>query len=116
MILVNVIFELAPQVGGLTTVAIGLLYALQEKIIYVPVIPGVPKGYINAPADYGLDFEDIWMEAEDGTNLHAWMMWQKTSETSELAEKPLLIFFQENAGNMSTVSYTHLTLPTNREV
>eukprot|EP00890_Picochlorum_soloecismus_P006109 jgi/Picsp_1/649/NSC_00645-R1_protein len=97
----KILARTALAVGGLTTVGIGLLYALQEKIIYVPVIPGVPKGYINAPADYGLDFEDIWIEAEDGTNLHAWMMWQKTSEPSELVEKPLLIFFQENAGNMS---------------
>lgn len=81
--------------------ALGLLYILQEKIIYVPVIPGIPKGYINIPRDFGLEFEDIWIRAKDGTKLHAWMMWNGGIPQVEAKTKPLVVFFQENAGNIS---------------
>jgi fermentation-respiration switch protein FrsA (DUF1100 family) len=74
---------------------------LQEKIIYVPVIPGVPKSYVAYPIDYGMDYEDIWIQVKDGTKLHAWMMWRKGLDMDQVRELPLVIFFQENAGNMS---------------
>lgn len=87
--------------GGLATFTLGLLYALQEKIIYVPVIPGAPRGYVATPTDYGLDFEDIWIRAKDGVNLHAWMVWRKELDEDQAKHLPLVVFFQENAGNMS---------------
>lgn len=89
------------QIGGLTAVGLSLLYALQEKILYVPVIPGVPRRYINIPNDFGLEYEDLWIQAADGTRLHAWLMWQGGLSNEEVREKPLVVFFQENAGNMS---------------
>jgi fermentation-respiration switch protein FrsA (DUF1100 family) len=53
------------------------------------------------PPDYGMDFEDIWIRCQDGTKLHAWMMWRKGLDEDTVQKLPLVIFFQENAGNMS---------------
>eukprot|EP00889_Picochlorum_renovo_P008835 jgi/Picre1/35865/NNA_003324.t1 len=60
----QVLLRGAVAIGGLATFTVGLLYALQEKIIYVPVIPGVPRGYIALPEEYGLDYEDIWIRSK----------------------------------------------------
>ena len=87
--------------GGIATFTLGLLYALQEKIIYIPVIPGVPKKYMAYPIDYGMEYEDIWIRTKDGTKLHAWMMWRKGFDANKVQKLPLVVFFQENAGNMS---------------
>ncbi len=49
---------------------------------------------IQGPTDYGLDFRDIWFQAEDGVRLHGWMV---------PAPEPvgLLLFCHGNAGNIS---------------
>ncbi|KAI8109253.1 hypothetical protein M9435_005665 [Picochlorum sp. BPE23] len=97
----QVLLRGAVAIGGLATFTVGLLYALQEKIIYVPVIPGVPRGYIALPEEYGLDYEDIWIRSKDGIKLHAWLMWRKGLDSEQVKALPLVVFFQENAGNMS---------------
>lgn len=89
------------QVGGVATLTVGLLYALQEKLIYVPRIPGVPRGYVASPSEYGMEYEDVWIQAKDGTALHAWMMWRQGIDVDTVKVLPLVVFFQENAGNMS---------------
>jgi hypothetical protein len=43
-----------PQLAGLLGVAIAALYVFQEKILYVPVVPGVPADYWVEPERYGL--------------------------------------------------------------
>ena len=84
------------QVGGLAGAALTLLYFFQEKIIYVPVLPGMPRQYPYYPDAFGLAYEDIWFEAEDGTRLNAWLIypshWRK--ETRQM--RPVVVFFQEN--------------------
>ena len=87
--------------GGVSALLLGLLYTLQEKIIYVPRIPGVPAGYVAKPSDFDLDYEDIWLETTDHVKLHAWSMWRKGLTDTEAADLPLVVFLQENAGNMS---------------
>ena len=87
--------------GGFSTLLITVLFTFQEKIIYVPRIPGVASEYIAKPSDYDLDYEDVWIETVDGLKLHAWMMWRKGLRESEIGELPLVVFLQENAGNMS---------------
>jgi hypothetical protein len=41
------------------------------------------------------------LTAADGTKLHAWLLTWRGWSPSEAASKPLMVFFQENAGNMS---------------
>lgn len=49
---------------------------------------------LQSPADYGLHYEDIRFEAEDGVTLHGWMVPADDSEA-------LLLFCHGNAGNIS---------------
>jgi abhydrolase domain-containing protein 13 len=91
----------SPKVGGLAGVALGLLYFFQEKILYVPSIPGLPRDYPYYPDAFGLEYEDIWMTAPDNVKLNAWLMWPSHWKAEDRKRRPVLIFFQENAGNMA---------------
>ena len=87
-------------VGGLSALVILALYTFQAKIIYVPRIPGVPAGYIAKPDEFDLDYEDVWLRTADGVKLHAWVVFRKGLR-AEVRDLPLVVFLQENAGNMS---------------
>lgn len=88
--------------GGLAGIALSLLYTLQNKIIYVPFIPGIPPEEYNvSPEEYGFEYEDVELTASDGVRLHAWLLWQPEWGHASLRTRPLLMFFQENAGSMS---------------
>lgn len=50
------------------------------------------------PDRFGLDYEDVWLSASDGTKLHAWLV---RPPGARPPRGPLLIFFQENAGTMA---------------
>jgi uncharacterized protein len=50
---------------------------------------------VGTPADFGLAFEDVWFEAEDGVRLHGW--WVPKGD----APAPVLVWFHGNAGNIS---------------
>ena len=95
------IYSLHFQIGGLAGVALGLLYFLQEKIIYVPAIPGIPRDYPYTPDEFGLDYDDVWMTTVDGVRLNAWLMWPRHWTAADRQHRPTLVFFQENAGNMA---------------
>lgn len=88
-------------VGGLMGAALGLLYFFQEKIIYVPRLPGIPNEYPYLPDAFGLSYEDVEIIAADGVRLHAWLMWAPHLDEAARRARPTVIFFQENAGNMA---------------
>jgi hypothetical protein len=69
--------------GGLASVALVLLVTFQEKLVYVPVIPGQPREYPYTPDRLGLDYEDVWLRAADGTKLHGWFIRASTRLRSE---------------------------------
>ena len=80
--------------------------------IYIPKIPGVPDEIPFYPDRFGLDYEDVWLTAADGVKLHAWLLRPPAGGFGGAgaalaaggpprARGPLLIFFQENAGNMA---------------
>jgi len=48
---------------------------------------------IGTPADYGLDYEEVWFEAEDGIRLHGWWLPRPGA--------PTLIWLHGNGGNIS---------------
>lgn len=88
--------------GGVAGVGLSLLYLFQNKIIYVPWIPGIPEeDYNTEPSAYGFDYEDVNLTASDGIKLHAWLLWQPRWAKESLEERPVMMFFQENAGSMS---------------
>jgi uncharacterized protein len=66
-----------------------LMLVMENSLIYFPSV--YPDGFWNPP---GLNFEDAWFEAPDGTKLHGWYVPH---------EKPraVVLFAHGNAGNLS---------------
>jgi fermentation-respiration switch protein FrsA (DUF1100 family) len=48
---------------------------------------------IGTPADYGLEYEEVWFAAEDGVQLHGWWVPKPGA--------PVVVWFHGNAGNIS---------------
>lgn len=61
-------------VGGIVVAGMALLVAFQEKLVYVPVLPGLTKSYPITPARLRLLYEDVWLRSSDGVRLHAWFI------------------------------------------
>ncbi|KAF7143325.1 hypothetical protein RHSIM_Rhsim05G0012900 [Rhododendron simsii] len=61
-------------VGGIVVAGIALLVAFQERLVYVPVLPGLTKSYPITPARLRLGYEDVWLRSSDGVRLHAWFI------------------------------------------
>ena len=67
------------------------IYLMQGRMLYLANVPG--RELTARPADVGLDYEDVWIETEDGVRLHGWYVPGESSRT--------LLFFHGNAGNIS---------------
>ncbi|XP_057969749.1 alpha/beta hydrolase domain-containing protein WAV2 isoform X2 [Malania oleifera] len=83
-------------VGGIVVAGMALLVALQEKLVYVPVLPGLTKSYPINPSRLRLHYEDVWLTSSDGVRLHSWFI-----KLFPSARGPTILFFQENAGNIA---------------
>ncbi|XP_007012712.2 PREDICTED: protein bem46 isoform X1 [Theobroma cacao] len=83
-------------VGGIVVAGMALLVAFQEKLVYVPVLPGLTKSYPITPARLRLIYEDVWLRSSDGVRLHAWFI-----KLLPDCRGPTILFFQENAGNIA---------------
>ncbi|KAJ0524290.1 putative peptidase S9, prolyl oligopeptidase, catalytic domain, alpha/Beta hydrolase [Helianthus annuus] len=83
-------------IGGIVVAGMALLVAFQEKLVYVPVLPGLTKSYPITPARLRLLFEDVWLTSSDGVRLHSWLI-----KFSPDCRGPTILFFQENAGNIA---------------
>ncbi|XP_008797791.2 alpha/beta hydrolase domain-containing protein WAV2-like isoform X1 [Phoenix dactylifera] len=82
--------------GGVVVVGVATLVAFQEKLVYVPVLPGLPRSYPMTPARLRLDYEDVWIRSSDGVRLHSWFV-----KHDPPVRGPTILFFQENAGNIA---------------
>ncbi|KAK8937991.1 hypothetical protein KSP40_PGU014848 [Platanthera guangdongensis] len=87
---------LAYGVGGITGVGFAALVGFQERLVYVPVLPGLSRSYTVTPARLKLNYEDVWIRSSDGVRLHAWFL-----KHSPPVQGPTILFFQENAGNIA---------------
>lgn len=83
-------------IGGLACTCLVLLVTLQEKLVYVPVVPGLTRTYPITPARLRLKYEDVWLTASDGIRLHSWFI-----KLFPDCKGPTILFFQENAGNIA---------------
>jgi fermentation-respiration switch protein FrsA (DUF1100 family) len=66
-----------------------LMWFFQEKLVYMPF-----RKLDGTPANYGLRFEDVVLETEDGVKLHGWFV-------PAPDEKSVVLFCHGNAGNVS---------------
>ncbi|CAN6863622.1 unnamed protein product [Brassica oleracea] len=82
--------------GGIVVAGVALLVAFQEKLVYVPVLPGLSKSYPITPARLNLIYEDVWLRSSDGVRLHSWFI-----KVFPYCRGPTILFFQENAGNIA---------------
>ncbi|OEL31082.1 Protein ABHD13 [Dichanthelium oligosanthes] len=87
---------LAYGAGGVAVAGLAALVALQERLVYVPVLPGLARAYPITPARLRLPYEDVWLRAADGVRLHSWFI-----RHSPTCRGPTILFFQENAGNIA---------------
>ncbi|KAE8712198.1 Alpha/beta-Hydrolases superfamily protein isoform 2 [Hibiscus syriacus] len=74
-----------------------LLVAFQEKIVYVPVLPGLTKSCPITSARLRLTYEDVWLRSSDGIKLHSWFI----KLFPDCRGPTILFFFQENARNIA---------------
>ncbi|CAI7752627.1 unnamed protein product [Closterium sp. NIES-54] len=82
-------------VGFLAVSALVALITFQEKLLYVPVVPGATREYPFTPDRLRMHFEDVWLTAKDGVKLHAWLLKYTPSTRG-----PTVLFLQENAGSI----------------
>ncbi|KAE8735308.1 Alpha/beta-Hydrolases superfamily protein isoform 2 [Hibiscus syriacus] len=61
-------------IGGILVAGLALLVAFQEKLVYIPVLPGLTKSYPITPARLRLIYEDVWLRSSDGVRLHSWFI------------------------------------------
>ncbi|KAL2501088.1 alpha/beta-hydrolase superfamily protein [Forsythia ovata] len=94
--MVSYVSVLLYGVGGIVVAGMALLVAFQEKLVYVPVLPGLTKSYPITPARLRLLYEDVWLRSSDGVRLHAWFI-----KLFPDCRGPTILFFQENAGNIA---------------
>ncbi|KAJ9509671.1 hypothetical protein QJQ45_011331 [Haematococcus lacustris] len=82
------------QVTGLTGLAVALIYLFQEKILYVPKIPGLVDSDPLTPERLGLQSEDISITTRDGVRLHAWLLGLAPWAQQHRRNRPVILFFQ----------------------
>jgi len=66
-----------------------LLYLQQPSMIFFPY-----RELATTPVEWGLEYDDVSLKAQDGTRLHGWYIPRQGSDQ-------VLLFFHGNAGNIS---------------
>ena len=69
-----------------------MLFFLQDRLVFLPHMPG--RALDATPAAAGLEYEDAWIDTEDGERLHGWFV-------PALGARGTVLFFHGNAGNIS---------------
>ncbi len=67
----------------------GVLYLRQPAMVFFP-----ERRLEQSPADWGLAYEDAWIETADGVRLHGWFV-------PHARARQAVLFFHGNAGNIS---------------
>ena len=71
-------------------------------MLYFPEISGLPRRpaqnprRYRSPEEHQVPFENIYIKCQDGVTIHAWLLLRSQEKT----ERPTLIFFHGNAGNI----------------
>jgi hypothetical protein len=71
-----------------------MLYILQDRLVFLPHMPG--RELDTTPKSLGFEYEDAWIDTEDGERLHGWFV-----PTDDDRARGTLLFFHGNAGNIS---------------
>jgi fermentation-respiration switch protein FrsA (DUF1100 family) len=83
------------MISILVTVVVGLVFLNLWMYLQQPVMTFMPFGDVHeTPSDWGLQFEDVYLDTGDGVRLHGWYVPHSTARGT-------LLFFHGNAGNVS---------------
>ena len=74
---------------GILTLLAGWFYLMQPAMIFLPA-----SVLEETPADWGLAYEEVWLDTSDGEKLHGWFI-------PHAGARQVLLFFHGNAGNIS---------------
>jgi fermentation-respiration switch protein FrsA (DUF1100 family) len=83
-------------IAGCWLVLVAFVYFTQAGMLYLPDLPG--RQLDASPDDIGIEFEDVWLKANDGVKTHGWFVPGASSRT--------VLYFHGNAGNISHRLYT----------
>lgn len=74
-------------IAALYAIVVILAWFFQDQLIYHP-----SSSIYQTPADHGMDYEEVWLDTDDGERIHGWFV---------KADNPkgTLLFFHGNAGN-----------------
>jgi uncharacterized protein len=90
----SILWRTLAVVGGLYVAFVGILYFLQDRLIYP-----APRGGVRDPREAGLDGAEILeLRSTDGTRLHAWILWASARRERGL---PTLLVFHGNGDNLT---------------
>lgn len=80
-LLINLVVVLGLVAGG--------FYVMQPAMVFLP-----SRELAATPADWDLEYEDVWIRTEDGVRIHGWYL-------PYPGARRVLLFFHGNAGNIS---------------
>jgi len=75
----------------------GVLYNAQDVLLYYPEQPSSSRLYVDSPSSFGLQYENVFIQSRDGTQLHAQFVYQPPHLSATV---PTFLFFHGNAGNI----------------
>lgn len=73
-------------------VLLAAVYFNQHRLLYLPNMPA--RALVTTPASYGLAYENVRFDTEDGVSLHGWFLPVPGATRT-------VLFFHGNAGNIS---------------
>jgi len=89
--------------GGLLAFALvcfgvsGVLYKAGDRLLYHPDQPAHSRVFVPTPAIFGLPFENLFIRARDGVELHLFLV-RRPGEAG--ATVPTILYLHGNAGNI----------------
>jgi fermentation-respiration switch protein FrsA (DUF1100 family) len=93
---------LALILGGYALICLGV-FLLQSRLVYFP-----EAELIGTPQEIGLAYRDVEFRADDGVELHGWLVPASDGDTTTTGEEanvvsgtPVVLFCHGNAGNIS---------------
>lgn len=76
---------------------LGILYQVQDSLLYNPELPSHSRVYVPIPSMFSLPYESVITRSLDGTQIHMYFIHQPKERQRNA---PTIIFFHGNAGNM----------------
>lgn len=81
----------------MTTYFSGILYQVQDSLLFNPELPSHSRVFIPIPSSFNLPYENVTTKTSDGVQIQMYFIYQPKERQ---CKSPTIIFFHGNAGNM----------------